>query len=137
MLCNLQRILVFQFKTIFKRDFAFKWKLFQVASLSRKKKRGILFQKKLLPKLSFDPKNHYLKKNSFPKWHLNLLYKILVRKNVFNWYLNMFPKNLGLQKTKWFQNEFWTWFAWVSKALLRNGLSSKSILIEQKCFSPC
>jgi len=91
----------FQIQNHLQKGFCFQMKTISSCFPILQKEKGDFVSKtKLLPKLSFDPKNHYLKKNSFPKWHLNLLYKILVRKNVFNWYLNMFPKNLGLQKTK-------------------------------------
>ena len=110
-------------KTDFKRDFVFKWKLFQVASLSYKKKRfccGI----KTTSKNIFVPKT-IAKKSNFPKWYLSLLYKILVHK-MFSTRFKLASQKPWITKAKWFQNEFGTWFAWVSKAHLRNILSSKN-----------
>ena len=41
-----------------------------------------------------------------------------------------------ITKAKWFQNEFWTLFAWVSKAHLINDLSSKNQFDHAKLHSP-
>ena len=135
MFCKL--ITVFGFpknsKTNFKRDFVFKWKLFQVVSLSCKKEfcfgkkttspfvPKIFFKEKVLSQMAFE-----IALQNFGAWKcFQLVFKLASQKP---W----------ITKTKWFQNEFWTWFAWVSKTLLRYGRLQKikTNLIKENCLPP-
>jgi len=60
-------------------------------------KRNFALERKLLP---FCSKNICSKKKCFPKWHLKLLYKILVHENVFNWFFNFASQKPWIMKTK-------------------------------------
>jgi hypothetical protein len=111
-----------------------KGKLIQVASLSCKKKRGFWFKKKTPSKVCCF-KNPCLKRKSFPNWFPNLLYKILGVWNVFNWSLNLFPRNPRLQK----QNDFKRNFDLVCKGFknpLVKKFSSQKLIRESQTTSP-
>ena len=106
--------------------------------------KGTLFSNenyfKLLPYLA-KRKYFVLGWNLLPK--IFLFQKPLLKKVTFQnciwacftkyWCMKIFSTRFKLAsqkpwitKAKWFQNEFGTWFAWVSKAHLRNILSSKN-----------
>jgi hypothetical protein len=98
----------------------FKRKLFREASLSckkkKKKRKRFHFKKKIAPSVLFQ--KPLFKENEISKGHLKTRFtKILVHEDVFNWYLNLLPKNPCLQKQNGFKKEISTWFAKVSKAL--------------------
>ena len=134
-------------KTDFKTDFVFIWKLFQVASLSCKKKKGFHFKKRSTSKR----KPLIKEKRNFPKWHLNLLYKNfgawkciqLVVKPVFPktsiYKQNDFKMNFELylrefQKLFWettfFQKPIWSCKSTFTLFYKNNSLSIQKVLCK-------
>ena len=84
--------------------------------------------------MSFVPKIFFQRKRAFPNGIWTRFTKTLVHENVFNQYLNLFPKNLGLQKQNGFKMNLELGLHEFQKLIWETSFLQKTNLIMQNCL---